>query len=77
MSCWKRAGNVVLEEGRVCRVGRGQGMSCWESAGVCHAGGGRGEEDICSGYVIWFTPTLTATSSCKAPPSWTISLFLV
>ena len=33
-------------------------MSCWERAGVCrvgvcHVGGGGGEEDICSGYVIW------------------------
>ena len=45
-----------------------------EEGRVCHVGGGGGEEDICSGYVIWSTPTLTATSSRQAPPSWTISL---
>ena len=47
-------------------------MSCWGRAGYVVVG--EGEEDICSGYVIWSIPTLTTTSSRQAPPSWTISL---
>ena len=45
----------LLGEGRVCRVGGEQGMSCWGRAGyvvlgesrVCRGGGGGG------GYMLW------------------------